>query len=446
MEILDIRKFENIRRFRERKEIHELEDYINSNKPISRIKIISGLRRSGKTTLLIQTCFRVIEHNPMLIQVQRGDEVSDILKVLEEYNGKYIFIDEITEIEDIYNINLLFDKISMQGKKIVISGTYSMIFNILLDRILYDRATILNLEPLDITTYKEVLGDIKLDKYLKNNGLFSDFYHNETLIDSLSENILKSLEKSEIYDTFELNTVKSIVLACFLRVVWTENIESLQKFKAIGIRNSDIDKINKHLEEKIKNINPYLNYTDNREIQLVLNELNRFGILKLQNGFNSNSKDKKLIVIPGILEYLYGIITEYCINNNIFFSKRAINGFLFEKNMNIQSYLVNNQLKRYHLELTDMEFDEIIQIEPNKYLIVDYKVTNDIELLKNRLEIDKAINKLKNIFGEVEFEYRIVFQGNTAKYKGIKIQNTLEFLKEMGKLEVHRDPTISWWQ
>ena len=429
MEILDIRKFENIRRFRERKEIHELEDYINSNKSISRIKIISGLRRSGKTTLLIQTCFRVIEHNPMLIQVQRGDEVSDILEVLEEYNGKYIFIDEITEIEDIYNINLLFDKISMQGKKIVISGTYSMIFNILLDRILYDRATILKLEPLDITTYKEVLGDIKLDKYLKNNGLFSDFYHNETLIDSLSENILKSLEKSEIYDTFELNTVKSIVVACFLRVVWTENIESLQKFKAIGIRNSDIDKINKHIEEKIKNINPYLNYIDNREIQLVLNELNRFGILKLQNGFNSNSKDKKLIVIPGILEYLYGIITEYCINNNIFFSKRAINGFLFEKNMNIQSYLVNNQLKRYHLELADMEFDEIIQIGPNKYLIVDYKVTNDIELLKNRLEIDKAINKLKNIFGEVEFEYRIVFQGNTTKYKGIKIQNTLEFSK-----------------
>lgn len=445
MEILDITKFKNIKRFKERKEIHELENYIKNEESISKIKIISGLRRSGKTTLLIQTCLKVIEQNPILIQAQKGDSVLDILKILDKYSGEYIFIDEITEVEDIYNLNLIFDKFSMQGKKIVISGTYSVIFNILLSRVLYDRATILTLEPLDVISYKEILGDIEINKYLKNNGLFSDFYGNENLINSLSENILKSLEKSEICDTFELNTVKSIIIACFLKVVWTENIEALQKFKAIGIRNSDINRINEYLKERIKNINPYLEYIDAKEIRLVVNELNRFGIVKPQKGFNSDSKDKKLITIPGILEYLYGIIMEYCINNNIFFSKRAINGFLFEKNMNIQSYLVNNQLKRYHLELDDIEFDEIIQIESNKYLVIDYKVSNDIEVLKNRLEIEKTNQKLKNIFQKAEFEYRIVFQGDTTRNKGVKIQNTLEFLREIGKMEEYSDPIISWW-
>lgn len=445
MEILDVKKFKNIKNFKERKEINELEEYIKNKEPINRIKIISGLRRSGKTTLLIQTCFKVIDQNPILVQVQKGDNVLDILEILENYNGKYIFIDEITDIGDVYNLNLLYDKISMQGKKIIISGTYSVIFNILLDRNLYDRATILTLEPLNIISYEEILGDYEINKYLKNNGLFSDFYNNETLIDSLSDNILKSLEKTEIYDVFALNDIKSIIVACFLKVVWTENIESLKKFKAIGIKNSDIEKINDYLGKMIKSINPYMEYLNLKEIELVLNELNRFGILKLQKGFNSDSKNKKLITIPGILEYIYSMITEYCTNNNIFFSKRAINGFLFEKNMNIQSYLANNQLKRYHLELNDMEFDEIIKVGTNKYLVIDYKVSNDVETLKNRLEIDRIIPKLKNIFGEQEFEYRIIYKGNTIEYRNIQIQNNLEFLREISKTEVKNEPILDWW-
>lgn len=72
-------------------------------------------------------------------------------------------------------------------------------------------------------------------------------------------------------------------------------------------------------------------------------------------------------------------------------------------------------------------------------------VSKDIEILKNRLEIELINTKLKNIFEEQEFEYRIVFQGNTTKYKDVRIQNNLEFLDEIMETEVKYEPIIRWW-
>lgn len=428
MQILDINTIKNIKDYKERKEINEIIDYINNND--DKIKIISGLRRVGKTTLMFQVYNKIINKNPIFIQIENGDKVEDLCKLLDKYNGRYIFIDEITFIENPFNINILYDKYSKMGKKIIISGTYSAMFNTLLNSALYDRANIMNVEPLSFLEYQRVLNNNNVDSYIENNGLFSNFYDSDKIINSITDNILNSLKKTEISEIYTENTIKSIIMMCFIKIIWTEDINEFGEFKPLGIKNKNIKEINKYLESIIKNLDPYIEYTQIRDIELIFNQLIKLNIIKIQNNLIDDSKSKKLITIPGILEYIYRNIINFCENNNIFYSKRLIKGKLFEKNMNIQSYLANKNILRYNIDLVDCEFDEIIDID-NKLIVIDYKVSDDLELIYSRIKYNKIQDSLNKLIKNKEYEYRIIYKGETEIKDNIKFQNYIEFLKEI---------------
>lgn len=100
-----------------------------------RVLILYGLRRTGKTTLIRQVISKMNDDDflkTVFIQISVGTSLSDInqdLKYLMNNGYKYVFIDEVTLIDDfIEGAALFLDIFAACGMKIVLSGTDSLGF------------------------------------------------------------------------------------------------------------------------------------------------------------------------------------------------------------------------------------------------------------------------------------------------------------------------------
>ena len=123
-----------------------LQKYMLGNTP-GKVCLLYGLRRTGKTTLLLQA---IAEMPPderkkaVYIKARVTDTMADMnrdLKLLDSQGYRYFFIDEVTLMEDFIDSASLFsDVYAMMGRKIVLSGTDSLGFWFTLNQELYDRA------------------------------------------------------------------------------------------------------------------------------------------------------------------------------------------------------------------------------------------------------------------------------------------------------------------
>ena len=132
-----------VRRFERRDCFEQLEKYLYGNS-YGRVCVIYGLRRTGKTTMLFQAMSNLPIEQTAYVKAQVTDTMSMLnrdLKKLAARGYKYIFLDEITLLEDFIDSAALFSDIyAMQGIKIVLSGTDSLGFWFAEHEELYDRA------------------------------------------------------------------------------------------------------------------------------------------------------------------------------------------------------------------------------------------------------------------------------------------------------------------
>lgn len=139
-----------------------------------RVCILYGLRRTGKTTLLLQMIGELPREKTAYIKVQTSSTMSDLTKDLEklEKSGyRYIFIDEITLLEDfIDTAAVLSDIFSMMGMKIVLSGTDSLSFAMADRDELYDRNVMIHTSFIPFREYSRLLGIRSIDSYIEYGG------------------------------------------------------------------------------------------------------------------------------------------------------------------------------------------------------------------------------------------------------------------------------------
>lgn len=91
-------------KFRRRDGINNLQDYISGDYP-GKVFILYGLRRTGKTTLISQMLYEMKKEreHAAYIKVSRDNTLHELntdIKKLERKGYKYIFIDEVTLLED----------------------------------------------------------------------------------------------------------------------------------------------------------------------------------------------------------------------------------------------------------------------------------------------------------------------------------------------------------
>lgn len=154
----------------------QLEGYLYG-KEYDRVCLVFGLRRTGKTTMLRQAIGRMTKENlsrTAYIKARRNDNMAMMnrdLKKLFDAGFRYVFIDEVTLMEDFIDSAALFsDVFAAMGVKIVLSGTDSLGFWLAMDQELYDRAKPIHTTFIPYREYSRLLGIDRIDEYIRYGG------------------------------------------------------------------------------------------------------------------------------------------------------------------------------------------------------------------------------------------------------------------------------------
>ena len=169
----------SVRGYRRRECFQQLCDYVYGD-PQDKVFILYGLRRTGKTTMIRQI-FAEMRDTELVkaafIQITAKDTLADVnrdLKILEAHGFRYVFLDEVTLLEDFIEGAALFsDVFAACGMKIVLSGTDSLGFLFTEDEQLYDRCVLLHTTFIPYREFETVLGIHGIDEYIRYGGTMS---------------------------------------------------------------------------------------------------------------------------------------------------------------------------------------------------------------------------------------------------------------------------------
>ena len=169
----------SVRGYRRRECFQQLYDYVYGD-PQDKVFILYGLRRTGKTTMIRQI-FEEMRDTELVkaafIQITAKDTLADVnrdLKILEAHGFRYVFLDEVTLMEDFIEGAALFsDVFAACGMKIVLSGTDSLGFLFTEDEQLYDRCVLLHTTFIPYREFETVLGIHGIDEYIRYGGTMS---------------------------------------------------------------------------------------------------------------------------------------------------------------------------------------------------------------------------------------------------------------------------------
>lgn len=169
----------SIKNYKKRELYSAIKSYVYGESH-DKVFILYGLRRTGKTTLIRQIIYNMNEadrNKAVFIQVNSDNSLGDInkdLKKLETMGYKYVFIDEVTLMDDFIEGAALFsDVYAASGMKIVLSGTDSLGFVFSEDEQLYDRCVLLHTTFIPFREFENVLGIKDIDEYMKFGGTMS---------------------------------------------------------------------------------------------------------------------------------------------------------------------------------------------------------------------------------------------------------------------------------
>ena len=159
--------------------LQTIQNFLNSEAD-SRVLILYGLRRTGKTTLIQQAIAGLADeqfNRAAFLQIRPGDTLATVNQDMKQLQGqgyRYLFLDEVTLMEDFIEGAALFSDIyAACGMKIVLSGTDSLGFLFSADEQLYDRCELLHTTFIPYREFENVLGIRGIDEYIRYGGTMS---------------------------------------------------------------------------------------------------------------------------------------------------------------------------------------------------------------------------------------------------------------------------------
>lgn len=169
----------SVKRYKKRECFQQLHNFLYGEAQ-DKVFILYGLRRTGKTTMIRQALAEMNEIDLMksaFIQITAQDTLATLnadLKVLESQGFQYVFLDEVTLLDDFIEGAALFSDIfAASGMRIVLSGTDSLGFLFTEDEQLYDRCILLHTTFIPYREFESVLGIHGIDEYIRYGGTMS---------------------------------------------------------------------------------------------------------------------------------------------------------------------------------------------------------------------------------------------------------------------------------
>ena len=170
---------EPVKEFKHRECYEQLRSFVFGEQQ-DKVFILYGLRRTGKTTMIRQILLEMDDamlDQSVFIQITAKNTLADVnkdLRTLEQRGCRYVFLDEVTLMEDfIDGAAMLSDVFAASGMKIVLSGTDSLGFLFTEDEQLYDRCIMLHTTFVPYRDFERVLGIHGIDEYMRYGGTMS---------------------------------------------------------------------------------------------------------------------------------------------------------------------------------------------------------------------------------------------------------------------------------
>ena len=471
------------RNYKKRECIQMLRDYIFKD-IADKVFILYGLRRTGKTTLIRQIILELPESDfekAAFIQVTSRDSLSDIdedLRLLEKNGYKYVFLDEVTLMEDfIEGASLFSDIYASSGMKIVLSGTDSLGFAFSKEEQLYDRCIMLHTTFIPYREFENVLGIYGIDEYIRYGGTmslgginynvstpFSNIKDTEEYINtSIAKNIQHSLKMYQygghfrqlldLYEKGELTNVinrvvedmnhrftKSVVGRITANNLLGDRVDSLNLDKVtLGIKNM-LDILNK--EEQSIDISD-VHMTQIKEYLAILDLIKEIDLEYLPE---VNQKSKIIVVTqPGLRYAQAEAIVENLLLDEKFqeldIQKRTrilerllseIRGRMMEDIVLLETKLAKKDKHVFKLQFPIGEFDMVVQ-DPK---------TLSCEIYEIKYSKERACEQYRHIndeekcamtthrYGNITGRY-VIYRGENTKMDSIQYLNVEDYLKSL---------------
>ena len=152
--------------------------FLRSSDKASKVLLVFGIRRTGKTTMLQQAVRSLTEEEfarAAYIKAKTTDTMADMddrLSMLYAKGIRLVFIDEVTLISDFIDGAALFsDVYAPMGMRIVLSGTDSLGFWMSIHQELFDRAYLIHTTFVPFREYSRLLKIDDIDEYITYGGL-----------------------------------------------------------------------------------------------------------------------------------------------------------------------------------------------------------------------------------------------------------------------------------
>lgn len=272
----------NIKDFRERYLVNDIVKFCNNHNSEEnhKICIVHGLRRTGKTIAMLHTISRLKNYSKsMYLSLNNSVSVSDLFQILNKLMDKgikYVFLDEISEIDGIMlGCAQLSDFYAKMGLKIIISGTDSLLLEMMSQSKLFDRCIKIHTT---YTGYKEYnylfKNSIDIMDYIRRGGVlvrstfYSETHTNDYINSAISDNIQNSLVRSnnkhEYKNLLELD-FRGLLKKAIEQSIASSNEELTARVIADEYKNGDLGSA-KQLVEQQFNINMSLDIFEIEEL------------------------------------------------------------------------------------------------------------------------------------------------------------------------------------
>ena len=486
-----------VRKYNKRECIQKLRDYIFGD-DTDKVFVLYGLRRTGKTTMIRQILAELSDEEfskAVFIQAKRGDTLSDInddLRLLESKGFKYVFIDEVTLIEDFIEGAALFSDIyAGSGMKIVLTGTDSLGFIFTQDDQLYDRAITLHTTFIPYREFEDVLGIAGIDEYIQYGGTMSisgKNYNkestfatakksNEYIDTAIANNIQHSLkyyqdgghfrQLFDLYQQGELTNVINRVVENINHRFTLDVVEKAFKSSDISItaRNMLLDKddpidIKKHLDldavtfgimQTLEILNKEDQMIDVQEshmaqIKEYLTLLDLIVEADLVSLPDTDNNGKLTIITQPGMRYsqadaiVSNIMQDKKFNKlSVFDKSRVIDrlrseimGRMMEEIVLLETKLSLSDKQVFKLQFAVGEFDMVI-FDPDKLCCEIFEIKHSKERVPEQyrhLIDEKKCKATEHHYGTITGKY-VIYRGETTDSDGIRYLNVEEYLKAL---------------
>ena len=457
------------KKYKKRECIRELRDYIFGSQ-IDKVFVIYGLRRTGKTTMIRQILTELPEtefRKAAFIQVRSRDTLEDIdedLGLLETKGFKYVFIDEVTLMEDFIEGAALFSDIyASSGMKIVLSGTDSLGFAFSKEEQLYDRCIMMHTTFIPYREFEEVLGIKGIDEYIRYGGtmslsgvnynedaIFASARSAEEYIDTaIAKNIQHSLKMYEygghfrslldLYEKGELTNVINRVVENINHSFTRRVVERTFKSHDIAVTASNLLR---DREEQSIQIEDY----HMAQIEEYLTLLDLIMKIDLESLLEVNRKESVTVITQPGMRYAQAIAIVSNLLLDAKFSELSlverqrildrllseIRGRMMEDIVLLETKIAHSEKKVFKLQFAVGEFDMVV-FDPKGLNCKIYEVKYSKEQVpaqSRHLKDEEKCAMTSHRYGEITGKY-VIYRGESGSLEGIQYLNVEEYLKSL---------------